>query len=85
MEERPSEDVIPPDMLADLEKQQMIRESLEQLPARCRQMIEMLFFNHPPMPYEDVARSLNLARGSIGFIRGRCLQRLRRILEDKGF
>jgi hypothetical protein len=28
---------------------------------------------------------LGLAEGSIGFIRGRCLQKLRRNLEEKGF
>jgi hypothetical protein len=32
-----------------------------------------------------VAARLSLARGSIGFIRGRCLRRLRKILEEKGF
>ena len=34
---------------------------------------------------ETVARRLHLATGSIGFIRGRCLQRLRKILDGKGF
>jgi len=37
------------------------------------------------MPYNDVARRLHLATGSIGFIRGRCLKRLRKLLEEKGF
>jgi DNA-directed RNA polymerase specialized sigma24 family protein len=55
------------------------------LPARCRQMITLLFFEHPPQPYNEVAEKLGLARGSIGFIRGRCLKRLKRILQDKGF
>jgi hypothetical protein len=48
-------------------------------------MIEMLFFEHPPLPYNDVAKRLSLATGSIGFIRGRCLKRLKKILEEKGF
>jgi len=55
------------------------------LPPRCRQMITLLFFEQPPQPYQEVAERLGLARGSIGFIRGRCLKRLKRILEDKGF
>jgi hypothetical protein len=45
----------------------------------------MLFFEQPPRPYRQVARSLGLAAGSIGFIRGRCLTRLRRELERRGF
>ena len=40
---------------------------------------------HPPVPYNEVARRLNLATGSIGFIRGRCLKRLKKLLQEKGF
>ena len=40
-------------------------------------MITLLFFEHPPQPYNEVAEKLGLARGSIGFIRGRCLKRLK--------
>ena len=77
--------VIPPDILAEIEREQMVREAIGQLPARCREMIELLFFEQPPAPYAEVARRLNLATGSIGFIRGRCLKRLRKVLEEKGF
>jgi hypothetical protein len=45
----------------------------------------MLFFQEPSTPYEQVAKNLNVAKGSIGFIRMRCLERLRRLLEKKGF
>jgi hypothetical protein len=48
-------------------------------------MIELLFFESPPLPYAEVAHRLRLAQGSIGFIRGRCLERLKKILEAKGF
>jgi DNA-directed RNA polymerase specialized sigma24 family protein len=48
-------------------------------------MIRMLFFETPMRPYEDVAKELGLATGSIGFIRSRCLVRLRKNLEKKGF
>jgi RNA polymerase sigma factor (sigma-70 family) len=80
-----AEELIPPDVLSELEREQMVRDAIVQLPLRCREMIEMLFFEHPPLPYNDVARRLSLATGSIGFIRGRCLKRLKKILEDKGF
>jgi RNA polymerase sigma factor (sigma-70 family) len=73
------------DALAVLEREQLIREAMEQLPPRCREMIELLFFEHPPLAYSEVAKRLRLATGSIGFIRGRCLKRLKRILEEKGF
>jgi len=73
------------DVMADLEREQLVRDSIEMLPPRCREMITLLFFEQPPQPYNEVAERLGLARGSIGFIRGRCLKRLKRILEDKGF
>ena len=46
-------------MLAELEQEQMIREAVATLPARCRLMIELLFFQHPPLPYADVAERLS--------------------------
>lgn len=73
------------DIIADLEREQLVRDSIEMLSPRCRQMITLLFFENPPQPYNEVAEKLGLARGSIGFIRGRCLKRLKRILQDKGF
>ena len=76
---------IPGDLLAEIEREQIVREAIGQLPARCREMIELLFFEQPPVPYDEVARRLKLAKGSIGFIRGRCLKRLKKVLEQKGF
>ena len=45
----------------------------------------MLFFEEPPRPYQQVAESLGIATGSIGFIRQRCLGRLRKQLAEAGF
>lgn len=76
---------LPEEMLAQLQKEQMVRDILSQLPPRCERMIRMLFFETPPRPYEKIANELGLATGSIGFIRGRCLARLRKQLEKMGF
>jgi RNA polymerase sigma factor (sigma-70 family) len=78
-------DLFPADTLAEVEQEQIVREAIGQLPERCRQMIELLFFEHPPLPYAEVAKRLKVAKGSIGFIRGRCLKRLKKVLEEKGF
>jgi RNA polymerase sigma factor (sigma-70 family) len=79
------EEPIRPDVLAEIEREQMVREALAELPPRCREMIGLLFFEQPPIPYEEVARRLHLAKGSIGFIRGRCLKKLKKLLERRGF
>ena len=72
------------ELLVQVEQEQLVREAIVSLPERCRRLIRMLFFEFPPLPYAEVAEKLGLARGSIGFIRGRCLSRLRRFLEERG-
>ena len=73
-----------PDLIEQVEREQMVREAVAQLPPRCQELIRLLFYEHPPVPYSDLARRLGLATGSIGFIRGRCLRRLQRALERSG-
>lgn len=73
-----------PTWLDELERQQLVREAIARLQPRCRDMIRMLFFEDSPRPYDEVARELGLATGSIGFIRGRCLKKLAEALEELG-
>ena len=76
--------IAPPDLVEAVEREQLIRDAVAQLPPRCQEIIRLLFYEHPPVPYRDLAERLGLATGSIGFIRGRCLKRLQRALERKG-
>ena len=75
---------VEPSFVEDLERQQLVREAVSSLSERCRTMVELLFFHEPPLAYREVAERLGLAVGSIGFIRGRCLDKLQRALEDLG-
>lgn len=75
----------PEEMLYQLQREQMLREAIAALPARCNQLIGLLFFDEPPRPYQEVAKQLKVATGSIGFLRGRCLKLLRQRLEKEGF
>jgi RNA polymerase sigma factor (sigma-70 family) len=74
-----------PDLVEQLQREQVMREAIAELSPRCQEMITLLFFSEPQLPYRDVAQRLGLAVGSIGFIRGRCLKRLHKTLEDRGF
>jgi RNA polymerase sigma factor (sigma-70 family) len=76
---------LPEEMLHQVQREQSVREAVAALPPRCGRMVSMLFFDDPPRPYEQVAKELGLASGSIGFIRGRCLKKMRQLLEEKGF
>jgi RNA polymerase sigma factor (sigma-70 family) len=74
-----------PEVLVDVEQQQIVREAILKLPKRCAEMVRLLFYEHPPLPYAEVAQRLGLATGSIGFIRGRCLTKLQKVLTEMGF
>ena len=73
------------DTLLQLEQEQIVREVVAQLPPRNRELVRLLFFEQPALPYTEVAQRLGLATGSIGFIRGRCLETLRKALLEYGF
>ncbi len=73
------------EQLAQVELEQALRESVDKLSGRCSKLIRMLFYGDEPLPYAEVARRLGLATGSIGFIRGRCMERLRKLLSEAGF
>jgi RNA polymerase sigma factor (sigma-70 family) len=72
-------------VLREAEEEQCIRQVMGELPERCQQLVRMLFFEEPARPYQEVARELGIAPGSIGFIRQRCLDRLRKKLLEAGF
>jgi RNA polymerase sigma factor (sigma-70 family) len=87
IEERPETrtEELPEEILFQLQREQMLRDAVAALPARCHRLINLLFFDEPPRPYQEIASKLKLATGSIGFIRGRCLKLLRQRLEKEGF
>lgn len=72
----------PPDVTAR-ETQLLVQRAVAELPPRCQELIRLLFYTQPPLPYREVAKRLDLAVGSIGFIRGRCLKKLHKILASK--
>ncbi len=72
-------------ILKQAEEEQALRQAMSDLPPRCRQLINMLFFEEPARPYQQLAAELGLSTGSIGFIRQRCLERLRKRLHEAGF
>jgi RNA polymerase sigma factor (sigma-70 family) len=80
-----SRELLFPEWKERAERSQALRDSVSGLGERCQRMVQMLFYRDPPLPYAEVARQLGLAPGSIGFVRGKCLQRLRAGLERRGF
>lgn len=77
----PDQASLPPETLEEIERAQDIRDAIDALPDRCRHLVLRLFLDDPPLPYAEIARSLGLAEGSIGALRGRCLDRLKHEIE----
>ena len=87
-EENSPEPEVPPiaeGLVQQTQEEQMLREAIAVLTPQCRRLVEMLFFEFPSRPYAEVAAELGLALGSIGFTRQKCIERLRRQLEELGF
>jgi RNA polymerase sigma factor (sigma-70 family) len=76
---------IPEYRLNELQQEEALRLALRSLNPRCHKLVDMLFFESPARPYDEIAKSLALATGSIGAIRRRCLDELRKTLEEAGF
>jgi RNA polymerase sigma factor (sigma-70 family) len=81
----PETPAIAHELVQQTEEEQILREAMAAISPQCRRLVEMLFFEAPPRPYTEVARELGLAPGSIGFTRQKCMERLRRRLDDLGF
>lgn len=69
-------------LLAD-ERAADVQQALEQLPARCQELLRLLMLDPPPS-YEEISAAMSMPIGSIGPTRGRCLRRLRGLLQETG-
>jgi RNA polymerase sigma factor (sigma-70 family) len=81
----PATPAIAETLVQQTQEEQMLREAMGTLTPQCRKLVELLFFETPPRAYTEVAAELGLALGSIGFTRQKCIERLRRNLDELGF
>jgi RNA polymerase sigma factor (sigma-70 family) len=70
---------------ARLTERQLVREGLERLGGKCRELLETLFGSAGEPNYALIAEKLGIRVGSIGPTRARCLEKLAGILETLGF
>lgn len=76
---------LPDAAIIRLEEQHTVHTIMGALDERCLQLLTLLFYRPTPAAYEDIAKQLNISAGSIGPTRARCLQKLRRLLQDADF
>src|SRR5439155_20405830 len=80
-EEHLTED--PPDLshrLALIESEHALEQALGRLPARCRRLIELLYFTAEEPTYAEIAEEMGMPVASIGPTRARCLEKLKKLL-----
>ena len=58
-------------------------EAVERLSERCQALLRIVAFEHRP-DYTTIAANLGMPVGSIGPTRGRCLQKLRTLIQKNG-
>lgn len=77
-------DPLPEEDRVSIEERQIVREGLEELGGRCRELLEALFSAPGEPSYPQISARLGMPVGSIGPTRARCLRRLSEILERRG-
>lgn len=85
VEQLPSEEPLPEETLVRLEEQQRVRVAVDALDERCNRLLKLLFYSPAPPSYAVIAAELGTSEGSIGPTRARCLQKLKRQLEQLGW
>ena len=71
---------MPDEVLLKLEEQHRVRWALQELDERCRELIQMLFYQPEPPSYSEIAKKWGTTAGSIGPTRARCLEKMLRLL-----
>ncbi len=61
-----------------------LSDAFYELPARCQELLRLLFFESESISYRDISRRMKIPVASIGPTRMRCLKKLREIMKEKG-
>jgi RNA polymerase sigma factor (sigma-70 family) len=79
----PDNEPLPGETLERLEEQHLVRMAIATMDERSRDLLTLLYYH--PLSYAEIAALLHIPEGSLGPTRARCLEKLRRLLERKGF
>jgi len=80
--DRLTDPVLHEEVLARDQQLALLRSAFVQLDQRCQRLVQALDLDEPPQSYREVAANEELSPTSIGPIRRRCLNRLKKIFES---
>ena len=83
LSEIPTTEIPADERMASVEQQQILREAVESLPKREKNLIDLLFYQKDKLSYKEIARRMNMPVSSVGPTRARCLEKLKVIIEDR--
>lgn len=75
--------LLPDEELELLERQAHLQNGLARLDERCQHLLRLFFFAPEDFSYDQIASKMGISANSLGPIRQRCLERLRKILTSK--
>lgn len=79
----PAKDPLPDAQVLSDERDRILWSSLQQLPRRCQELLRLVSLADRP-DYRYISAAIGMPMGSIGSTRGRCLAKLRTILDEQG-
>jgi RNA polymerase sigma factor (sigma-70 family) len=77
-------DTAPTD-IARAQDYEVMARAMAVLPARCRKLLQVLFFDEEELSYKEISEKLGIPIASIGPTRMRCLNKLRTIMRRQGY
>jgi len=69
------------EQLRQVEREHELERALDQLPERCRRLIDLLYFDVAEPSYSQIAATMGMPEASVGPTRARCLEKLKKLLE----
>ncbi len=72
----------PEELVSRAERAHHLRDALSRLPDACRTLLELMLVQDPPAPYAEISERCEIAVGTIGPRRKRCLAHLRRLYDQ---
>ncbi|RME19051.1 MAG: sigma-70 family RNA polymerase sigma factor, partial [Candidatus Zixiibacteriota bacterium] len=75
---------LPDEELEALELQAELELHIQNLDVRCQKLIHAIFFSPKNHTYQDLAAMLGISINALGPAKRRCLNRLRKIIEEGG-
>jgi RNA polymerase sigma factor (sigma-70 family) len=63
------------------EERRRVQAAFARLDEGCREVLTVLVLADPPVPYDEASEALGRPIGSLGPTRGRCLEKMKRLLE----